>query len=29
LVGQEVELDGRQGTVTSISGTHALVAFKR
>lgn len=29
VVGQEVELDGRQGTVTSIIGTHALVAFKR
>lgn len=29
VVGQEVERDGRQGTVTSISGTHALVAFKR
>jgi len=29
VVGQEVEHDGRQGTVTSISGTHALVAFKR
>jgi folate-binding protein YgfZ len=29
VVGQEVEHDGRQGTVTSISSTHALVSFKR
>ena len=29
VVGQEVEHEGRQGLVTSISGVHALVAFKR
>lgn len=29
VVGQEVEQDGRQGTITSISGTHALARFKR
>ena len=29
VVGQEVEHEGRQGLVTSMSGVHALVAFKR
>ena len=29
VVGQEVELEGRMGLVTSIRGVHALVAFKR
>jgi folate-binding protein YgfZ len=29
VVGQEVEHEGRQGTITSVSGVHALVAFKR
>jgi folate-binding protein YgfZ len=29
VVGQEVELEGRMGLVTSICGVHALVAFKR
>jgi len=29
VVGHEVEHEGRQGLVTSISGVHALVAFKR
>jgi hypothetical protein len=29
VVGQEVEHEGRQGTITSLSGTHALVALKR
>jgi folate-binding protein YgfZ len=29
VVGQEVEHEGRQGLVTSVSGAHALVAFKR
>jgi folate-binding protein YgfZ len=29
VVGQEVELEGRLGIVTSIRGAHALVAFKR
>ena len=29
VVGQEVDHEGRQGLVTSISGVHALVAFKR
>ena len=29
VVGQEVEHEGRQGMITSLSGTHALVALKR
>ena len=29
VVGQEVDHDGRVGLVTSTSGEHALVAFKR
>ena len=29
VVGQEVEHEGRQGKITSLSGTHALVALKR
>jgi hypothetical protein len=29
VVGQEVEHEGRFGSVTSICGVHALVAFKR
>ncbi len=29
VVGQEVEHEGRHGLVTSLCGTHALVAFKR
>jgi hypothetical protein len=29
VVGQEVEHEGRQGLITSLSGAHALVALKR